>query len=516
MIGIMNYPSSHTDIQFEEVTEISGISYYGESYGSSWGDFNGDGWPDLWTGNHGSHGKGSVLYLNNADGTFTGIKQNLGFDSASNHDIHSASWVDFDNDGDQDLMILSGASGGQGQDQNFLLVNNGSFFEDEAAELGLDYSLGRGRNSLWFDWNNDGLLDVVLNNYPRPDGMAPTTLFIQKKSGFEKVFTFDEVASTHSAQISNLFSDNSMNLIFLNPSTEGIYNLNKIPFENILSKINLKNYVSIDTIISDFNGDLSQDIFRSRGGWEEKAFQNDLLEFNTGTGFSFLNKAGFSEPTSCLGAVGGDFDNDMDVDIFMVCSIWGSIFQTSGTALDELQGTTVAEIRLDKNLPNIILENQGDGNFGRITVESGAEGSELGAGETVSVADYDNDGFLDLFVTNGGGWKNFRMGGPHQLFKNLGNDNNWIELDLEGTVSNRDGVGTRVLVTTGDKTQFREQTGGVHFRAQDHQRIHFGLGDNEHIDKILIYWPSGIVHAIEDVPSNQILTIKEPSQPIPP
>ncbi len=206
----------------------------------------------------------------------------------------------------------------------------------------------------------------------------------------------------------------------------------------------------------------------------------------------------------------------MDVDIFMVCSIWGRFFQTSGTALDESQNTTVSEFRLDQNLPNIILENQGDGNFDRMTVESGAEGSELGAGETVSVADYDNDGFLDLFVTNGGGWKNFRMGGPHQLFKNLGNDNNWIELDLEGTVSNRDGVGARVLVTTGDKTQFREQTGGVHFRAQDYQRIHFGLSDNEHIDKILIYWPSGIVQTIEDVSSNQILTIKEPSQPIPP
>ena len=160
---------------------------------------------------------------------------------------------------------------------------------------------------------------------------------------------------------------------------------------------------------------------------------------------------------------------------------------------------------------NIILVNQGDGNFVRLTEESGAEGSEFGNGETVSMADYDNDGFLDLFITNGGGWTGFRMGGPHQLFKNLGNDNNWIELDLEGTVSNRDGVGARVFVTTGDKTQFREQTGGVHFRAQNYQIIHFGLGSNDIIDKILIYWPSGIVQAIENVSSNQILTIKEPS-----
>lgn len=112
-----------------------------------------------------------------------------------------------------------------------------------------------------------------------------------------------------------------------------------------------------------------------------------------------------------------------------------------------------------------------------------------------------------LIIVGGGG------GGPHQLFKNLGNDNNWIEIDLEGTTSNRDGVGTLVFVTTGDITQFREQTGGVHFRAQNHQRIHFGLGDNDHIDRILIKWPSGIVHSIENVPVNKILEIKEPMTP---
>lgn len=500
-----------TDIQFQDVTEISGLSYYGESYGSSWGDFNGDGWPDLWTGNHGPHGNGSALYINNADGTFS-KNHNLGFNNFSNHDIHTATWMDFDNDGDDDLMIMSGASVGQGQDQNLFLVNTGNIFEEKAIALGLDYPLGRGRNALWFDWNNDGLLDVVLNNYPRPDGKAPTALFIQNKSDFTKIFTFDKIERTQSAQISKLFRDDSTNLIFLNPTTEGIINLNKIPFENMLSKINLKKHVSIDTIIADFNGDLSQDIFRSTGGWSTKAFQNDILEFNNDEESLFLKKSGFSEPTSCIGAVGGDFDNDMDIDIYMVCSIWGKPLETSvetPTGFEILR----TEDRLDQNLPNIFLVNQGDGNFVRLTEESGAEGSEFGNGETVSMADYDNDGFLDLFITNGGGWTGFRMGGPHQLFRNLGNDNNWIEIDLEGTTSNRDGVGTLVFVTTGDITQFREQTGGVHFRAQNHQRIHFGLGDNDLIDRILIKWPSGIVHSIENVPVNKILEIIEPMTP---
>jgi len=349
------------------------------------------------------------------------------------------------------------------------------------------------------------LLDVVLNNYPREDGKSPTALFIQNMTNFTKIFEFVKIERTQSAQISKLFGDDSTYLIFLNPSTEGIFNLNKIPFENIFDKTNIKKYSSIDLIISDFNGDLSQDIFRSRGGWDTNAFQNDLLELSEGDDeFTFVNKIINSESTSCIGSAGGDFDNDMDVDIYMVCSTWGKIISDAG------------EKRSDKNLPNIFLENLGDGNFVRITNGTGAEGTELGAGETVSVADYDNDGFLDLFVTNGGGWTNYRMGGPHQLFKNLGNNNHWIELDLEGTVSNRDGVGTLVFLTAGGKTQFREQTGGVHLHAQNYQRIHFGLSNYTNIEKIIIDWPSGIIHTIKNVSSNQILTIKEPSQPIPP
>jgi len=69
--GLTSYQNVYSDIKFEDVTESSGLQYYGESYGSSWGDFNGDGWPDLWTGNHGPFGKGAILHLNNADGTFT-------------------------------------------------------------------------------------------------------------------------------------------------------------------------------------------------------------------------------------------------------------------------------------------------------------------------------------------------------------------------------------------------------------------------------------------------------------
>jgi len=131
------------------------------------------------------------------------------------------------------------------------------------------------------------------------------------------------------------------------------------------------------------------------------------------------------------------------------------------------------------------------------------------------MVDYDNDGFLDLFVTNGLDLKPFNNG-PSQLFKNLGNDNHWIEIDLIGTVSNRDGIGTLVYVTTDEIVQLREQNGGMHYRSQNFPRLHYGLGENNVIDKIVVYWPSGIISGFTNVQTNQILKIIEPSNSISP
>ena len=171
-------------------------------------------------------------------------------------------------------------------------------------------------------------------------------------------------------------------------------------------------------------------------------------------------QAGLNFPTACQSVTAGDFDNDMDMDLYLSC--------VSATV----------------NLPNIYYENRGDGTFVKKDSGGGAPGfsgevclTDYNSGERIAVADYDNDGFLDIFLT----CTFFPAESDTYLFsypilyRNLGNDNNWIEIELEGTQSNRDAVGARVVVTAGGKSQIREQSGGMHLFAQNSQRLHFGF-----------------------------------------
>ena len=193
----------------------------------------------------------------------------------------------------------------------------------------------------------------------------------------------------------------------------------------------------------------------------------------------------FFEELEGRSVAAGDFDNDMDIDLYVVRS--SSI----------------------SNFPNQLYENRGDGTFVPFAGAGRAEGSSQGRGQSVTMADYDRDGYLDLFVTNGRGAYPFNEG-PDQLFRNISSGNNWLQIDLEGTISNRDGIGARLFATTPDgKTQLRENGGGIHWAQQNQKRIHFGLARNETVTELSIHWPSGIIQKLTDVPVNQVLHIVE-------
>lgn len=201
---------------------------------------------------------------------------------------------------------------------------------------------------------------------------------------------------------------------------------------------------------------------------------------------------GLGAPINCVSTVAGDFDNDMDLDLYVVCR------------------------NAVTNSANLLFENIGGGNFQLLSGAGGAAGPvgpNVGVGENVALADYDVDGFLDLLVTNG---LNLypeeplleSRGGPYKLLRNIGNANSWIEIDLVGTISNRSGIGARVFATAGGTTQFADQNGGYHRWAQNTQRLHFGLASNNTVD-LLIEWPSGIVDQFVAVPANKLYRITE-------
>lgn len=190
--------------------------------------------------------------------------------------------------------------------------------------------------------------------------------------------------------------------------------------------------------------------------------------------------------TPSQSVVAGDFDNDMDVDLYV------------------LKSTRIA------NTPNELYLNSGNGSFVLVENAAGAGGTLQGSGDTALVADYDRDGFLDIITFNGRAEPPFNDG-PTQLFRNLGNGNHWLLIDLKGTVSNADGIGARVYLHTPDgKVQLREQNGGVHNKGQNDKRIHFGLGPNTS-GNLVIEWPSGIQQTVSAVAADQLLKVVEPS-----
>ena len=630
--------TARSEIQFEEVSQQAGFTRIGESWGNAWGDFDGDGYLDLWATNH--RHKPS-LYLNNRDGTFTDIIDEV-WQANPYADTHGVAWADFDNDGDQDLIVLSGSGGGLSNkiDRNhanhFYVNENGRLIE-RAAELGVDYPLLRGRTPLWLDWNRDGQLDVLVTGVVRTDtngNLIASALFGQTMSGFEDVNTtagFHLPNSAALAQYADITSDGNMDIVVsYYQYPRAIYDPSGSVLQDLMGALSTPKGSAVqDAVIADFNGDLRPDIFLARGSYQSYVGQIEphKLELNIRNnpnekGISFktegdvsfqiysewgprlslvnigadghsvlaFNDAEFQgvtpnlrsatfkvtlsqddprvmglkprgentqlgiyigyqperkkwiliyrklpsisiveatqpiseietlnfswtdlrkQPVSQLlinqengfqnaKAVGppnifadgrcvaaGDFDNDMDLDLYVVRS------STS------------------ENLPNHLYENLGNGSFIQSPDAGGASGSSQGRGQSVATADYDRDGYLDIFVTNGRAEYPFSEG-PDQLFHNTGGNNNWLQIDLEGTVSNRDGIGTRLFATTPDgKTQLRENGGGIHWCQQDQKRIHFGLAENEKISELTIHWHSGIVQTLKNVPANQVLRVVE-------
>jgi hypothetical protein len=490
---------SLAEIRFEDVSRAAGIHRWVDSYGASWGDVNGDGWPDLWVGNHGAD---PSLYLNKTDGTFTDIAESV--KNYNSYEQHGAAWADFDNDGDQDLILIVGGSMEAGVHPNQFFINSGGLLQNRASDYGLEYPLGRGRTPLWFDWNSDGYLDLFVTNLNRYDREeAPSVLFTRQDHYFRNDNALFPEAPP-SSQLGQIFFSTFLDTpalvvyghgspfpIYSDPHPNKFYKNMNSHFQDVTDKIKLPGIYDVkDVAIADFNNDLLNDFFMTTAVWggtylTKPDKKEDHLLIQTSDGFQDATAAaGLEISTSCWSVTSADFDNDMDIDLYLVCS------------------------GIYCNTPNILYENLSDGTLQAVAKVGGAEGSSYGRGDSVAAADYNNDGFIDLYVTNRkDAYK--KETGHNQLYRNVGNSNHWLEIELEGVISNRDGIGSLILASSGGKTQMRVQGSGIHRVSQDHQRIHFGLANNTLVEKLIIQWPSGIVQKIDNIAADQIIKITE-------
>ena len=185
ILPVLMMPSpAFAEIKFKEVTQEAGLSHSGPTYGASWGDFNGDGWPDLWISNHDTM---PGLYVNQRNGTFMNIINQV-WNGDPRADKHGAAWADFDNDGDQDLIVaVDAAYVGErlivAHGQNLFLINRHGRLEEEAKRFGLD-ARREARSPLWLDADRDGRLDLLVVAHRRRKEQA-STLYRHTANGFK-------------------------------------------------------------------------------------------------------------------------------------------------------------------------------------------------------------------------------------------------------------------------------------------------------------------------------------------
>jgi hypothetical protein len=453
----------------------------------AWGDFNNDGFLDLFVSNWGD--LTNVFYLNNRDGTFKKIS--LG-DPVGDGDYHTgAAAADYDNDGHLDLVVLAGADAPEAHRYS-LYHNEGNATFTRVGGGTVTNQLGYFGACAWGDYDNDGFVDLFITDLGANAGGARNLLLHNNGDGtFSKVASgavANDVGVGYGALWADYDNDGLMDLLVVNNSPNALNFLYHNNGDGTFSRV-LTNAVGTNqwpqgasgAAWGDYDNDGFQDLFVT----DSAGVQNGLYHNNGDGTFARIT----SDPTVSPPAGGwsngcawGDYDNDGYLDLFV--SNWEG--------------------------QNGLFHNNGDGTFTQIL--SGDPVTDGGPGigcNAVSWVDYDNDGFLDLFVTS---VPDSLSLGNNLLYHNNGNSNAWLEINCVGTAANRSAIGTRVRVraTIGGKTfwQLREINNGGGWNIVP-LTAHFGLGDATTVDTVRIEWPSGIVQTMTNVAPKQILTVVE-------
>ena len=531
------------NVQFRDVTGAAGIRFHHEraaseqklytetmGAGVAWIDYNQDGWLDAFFVNsgftpffHPEKAPQPALYRNNGDGTFTDVTEQAAIRTDGTF-YFGVAVGDFDNDGFPDIYMT-------GYRHSMLYHNNGNgSFTDVTAKAGVGDDGAWATAAGWFDYDRDGKLDLLVTNYVQFDEDHPVSCG-ENKPGYRAYCHPDS------------FPGNSPRLY---------HNNGDGTFTDVTKKAGLLNNdgKSLAVVLVDLNNDGWPDIFITNDTQRNFLYLNNRdgtfrdVSYTSGAGFSEDGKpeAGMSADAadvrnvgiydlyvshldfelnryyqnngdgtfvdatissglaqtnyrnSSFGARFLDFDNDG----------WRDLVVTNGHILDNIllyhPGVTYAEERK-------LYRNVGNGKFADVTSSQDAAFRAPRVGRGLAVGDYDNDGWLDLLVSNNGE--------NAQLFRNVGGSelaaqkNHWLGVRLIGTKSNRDGIGSTLKLTAGDFVSYDQAKGGMSYCSAQDPRIHFGLGEHTKVDTLEITWPSGVHEVIKNVPADQYVTVEE-------
>jgi tetratricopeptide (TPR) repeat protein len=483
---------------FKDVAQEAGVAKVDGGRGSAWGDYDNDGDLDLLTvGSYTPHS----LYRNNGDGTFTDVTISVGIQGENGF---GSLFADYDNDGDLDIYVTQ--NGWFGKGQNTLWRNERNHGKDIFVNVTQEAGVGDTGSSFtaaWGDLDNDGYLDLYVANGVIGD-TSPNRLYHNNGDGtftdFAPKAGVDNRGRTIGCALGDYDEDGHLDIHIVNLGETNILYRNNGDgtFSNVTQKAGaltetIAGYV---TWFFDYDNDDHLDIFICSMGsfpyfilsWKGEDVPSPIwpiLLHNNGDG-TFTNttkNAGLDRSFGSMGANYGDVDNNGYLDIYL---------GNAGPPMDRLE-------------PNALFLNNGDGTFTDVTDAAGV--GNIGKGHGNTFADYDNDGDLDLYAPVGGAFVGDQW--PNSLYRNEGTENNSLIVRAIGTRSNRDGIGAKIYVTSGDFSLFRVVEGGCGFGSTNSLPIEFGLGKRKKVDLLEIRWPSGLVETYENIEANQLLIVTE-------
>ncbi len=533
LIALSGAPSE-TRVQFVDVASQAGLTFKHENgasaekfmpetfgAGVAWIDYDNDGWIDLFFSNgadlaRGKTSPGSVLLRNLGNGKFADVTAKAGV--AGNGRFGTGVAVgDYDNDGFLDLYVA-----GYGGNQLFHNEGNGTFTDvtEKAGVGGGAWS----SSAAWFDYDRDGWLDLYATRYLDYDlKTAPYCGY--KREGYRMYCDPQQFDGMPDLLFRNnhdgTFTDVSRKAAIANPAGKGLgvvtgdIDLDGWPdvfvsndgVRNFLYRnkgdgsfaditygagtgydMNGKPMAGMGVEIADYDGDGLPDIFLTAFSREyntlwrnagKLTFEDVTLKAGLSSGFNTL----------AFGTKLFDYDNDGDLDIY--CA--------NGHVTDNVE---LYDDQLTYKQTDLLYENIGGGRFRDVSSESGPAFRVKHVGRGAAIGDFDNDGDLDIIIAN--------CGDRPLLFRNDGgNRNHWIAIRARGRESNRFGIGAKVRVTSGGRTQLREINPTGSYLSTSDVRLYVGLGAEAKAERLEIEWPSGKKQVIENVVANHTLVLDE-------